>query len=170
MGVTHLLLLGLFYTIQMQIYVLFCTRLYLKLVIFSLWTKFLDLKKVIINLEPEGQGHDIIMGVTGLLHLGPFYTDRQILCTFLQTTVNDFRKRRHFVPKVKMCQNFFADSWLWDLFLRIKATLTRISFSFLSNFQILKKIRKNAMCIPFWIKVNLGSKLLSYIRSRFCRV
>ena len=28
MGVTRLLLLGLFYTIQMQIYVLFCTRLY----------------------------------------------------------------------------------------------------------------------------------------------
>ena len=30
MGVTRLLLLGLFYTIQMQIYVLFCTRLYFK--------------------------------------------------------------------------------------------------------------------------------------------
>ena len=29
MGVTRLLLLGLFYTIQMQFYVLFCTRLYL---------------------------------------------------------------------------------------------------------------------------------------------
>ena len=36
--------------------------------------KLLDLKKVLSNLEPEGQGRGIIMGVTRLLLLGPFYT------------------------------------------------------------------------------------------------
>ena len=39
MGVTRLLLLGLLYTIQMQIYVLFCTRLYLRLHINSTLTQ-----------------------------------------------------------------------------------------------------------------------------------
>ena len=33
-----------------------------------------DLKKVFSNLEPEGQGHGITMGVTRLLLLEPFYT------------------------------------------------------------------------------------------------
>ena len=36
--------------------------------------KVLDLKKVFSNLEPEGQGHGIIKGVTHLHLLGPFYT------------------------------------------------------------------------------------------------
>ena len=35
--------------------------------------KLLDLKKVLSNLEPEGQGPGILMGVTRLLLLGPFY-------------------------------------------------------------------------------------------------
>ena len=34
---------------------------------------FWDLKKVFTNLEPEGQGRGIIMGVTRLFILGPFY-------------------------------------------------------------------------------------------------
>ena len=33
-----------------------------------------DLKKVCNNLELEGRGRGIIMGVTHLLLLGPFYT------------------------------------------------------------------------------------------------
>ena len=36
--------------------------------------KLWDLKNVFSNLELEGQGHGIIMGVTHLLLLGPFYT------------------------------------------------------------------------------------------------
>ena len=36
--------------------------------------KMLDLKKVFSNLEPVGQGRGIIMGLTRLLLLGPFYT------------------------------------------------------------------------------------------------
>ena len=35
--------------------------------------KLRDLKKVSSNLEAEGQGRGIIMGVTGLLLAGPFY-------------------------------------------------------------------------------------------------
>ena len=36
--------------------------------------KLSDLKKVLSNLEPEGQGRGIIMGVTRLILLGQFYT------------------------------------------------------------------------------------------------
>ena len=36
--------------------------------------KIWDLRKVVSNLELEGQGYGIIMGVTPLLLLGPFYT------------------------------------------------------------------------------------------------
>ena len=43
------------------------------LVIFPLQTNFLNLIKVFSNLEPEGQGRGIIMGVTHLLLLGSFY-------------------------------------------------------------------------------------------------
>ena len=41
---------------------------------FSIMKKLWDLKKVYSNLEPERQGRGIIMGVTRLLLLGPFYT------------------------------------------------------------------------------------------------
>ena len=41
---------------------------------FDLRKNFLNLKKGFSNLEPEGQGPGIIMGVTRLLLLGPFYT------------------------------------------------------------------------------------------------
>ena len=35
--------------------------------------KILDLKKVLSDLELEGQGFGMIIGVTHTLHLGPFY-------------------------------------------------------------------------------------------------
>ena len=35
-------------------------------------------KKIFSNLEPEGQGCGIVMGVTGLLLQGPFYTIQTI--------------------------------------------------------------------------------------------
>ena len=47
MGVTRLLLLGLFYTIQMQIYVQFCTRLYVSTIYGKLLTYFM--KEPLIN-------------------------------------------------------------------------------------------------------------------------
>ena len=47
--------------------------------------KLWDLKKLFSNLEPEGQGRGIIMGVTRLLLLGLFYTIQtkrdQTICT-----------------------------------------------------------------------------------------
>ena len=55
---------------------------------FSIMKNFWDLKKVFTNLEPEGQGRGIIMGVTRLLLLkGHFTTYRPIFYTFLHTTV-----------------------------------------------------------------------------------
>ena len=52
---------------------------------FSIMKKLWDLKKLFSNLEPEGQGQGIIMGVTRLLLLGLFYTIQtkgdQTLCT-----------------------------------------------------------------------------------------
>ena len=50
------------------------TPIPLKLVIFPLWTKGFRFKKGFSNLEPAGKGGGIIMGVTRLLLLGPFYT------------------------------------------------------------------------------------------------
>ena len=51
--------------------------------------KVLDFKKVFSNLEPEGQGRGIIMGVTRLLLLGPFYT---IQINFMYFFAHDCRK------------------------------------------------------------------------------
>ena len=45
----------------------------LKLAIFPLWKNY-EIKKVLSNLEAEEQGRGIIMGVTHLLLLGPFYS------------------------------------------------------------------------------------------------
>ena len=46
-------------------------------------------EKVFSNLEPEGRGRGIIMGVTGLLLLGPFYTIQiQTHQTFLGGSVS----------------------------------------------------------------------------------
>ena len=51
--------------------------------------KLWDWNKVFINLEPEGQGHGIVMGVTRLLLLGPFYTiQTQTHQTFLGGVYN----------------------------------------------------------------------------------
>merc|ERR1712051_129716 len=54
---------------------------------FKLWKKVLNLKEGFSNLEPEGQGRRIIMGVTLLLLLGLFYTIKMqiyvLFCTRL---------------------------------------------------------------------------------------
>ena len=45
-------------------------------------------KKVLSNVEPEGQGCGIIMGVTGLLLLGPFnYIALYWVCNNMRNTV-----------------------------------------------------------------------------------
>ena len=41
---------------------------------FSIMKKLWELKNDLSNLEEEGEGRGIIMGVTRLLLLGPFYT------------------------------------------------------------------------------------------------
>ena len=41
---------------------------------FSIINQIFNFKKGISNLEPEGQGRGIFMGVTHLLLLGQFYT------------------------------------------------------------------------------------------------
>ena len=44
-------------------------------------------KKVLSNLEPEGQGPGIIIGVTRLVLPVPFYTIQTIFMYFLHTTL-----------------------------------------------------------------------------------
>ena len=52
--------------------------------------KLWDLKNVFSNLELEGQGRGIIMGVTGLLLLGPFYSiQTNFMYFFAHDCMND---------------------------------------------------------------------------------
>ena len=71
---------------------------------FSHYNFFLNLKKDFSNLEPEGQGCGIIMGVTRLLLLGLFYTIQMqfyvLFCTRLQN-VSFFRYLRELLTPVK---------------------------------------------------------------------
>ena len=67
--------------------------------------KVLDLKKVSSNLEPEGQGRGIIMGVTCLLLLGPFYTIQTKTDQTFWRGVYDRRPVKHKCP-------FKANRWL----------------------------------------------------------
>ena len=62
---------------------------------FSIMKKLWDLKKVFSNLEPEGQGRGIIIGVTCLLPLGPFYT---IKSNFMYFFAHDCTLLCHFYP------------------------------------------------------------------------
>ena len=63
-------------------------KISLKLVIFPSRI-FLRFKKVFTNLEPEGQGSGIIMGVTRLLLLGPFnYIQTNFLYFFAHDCMN----------------------------------------------------------------------------------
>ena len=63
--------------------------------IFNFETIILNLEKVFSNLEPEGQGDGIVMGVTRPLLLGPFYyiqTEFSILfCTRLYSRAETIR-------------------------------------------------------------------------------
>ena len=75
--------------------------------------KLRDLKKVLSNLEAEGQGRGFIMGVTRLLLLGPFYTIQMqfsiLFCTRLYATNQDWSNEigylNHFVTKGKVCES-----------------------------------------------------------------
>ena len=59
--------------------------------------KLLDLKKVFNNLELEGQGRGIIMGVTCLLLLGQFYTIQTKTNKKIQTNYNGTLSRTVFI-------------------------------------------------------------------------
>ena len=73
-------------------------------VIIPLHTNFLKLKKGFSNLEPEGQGWRIIMGVTRLLLLGLFYTIQMqiyvLFCTWL------------YVPNKSACTFIYGKAYL----------------------------------------------------------
>ena len=69
-------------------------------------------KKVFSNLELEGQGCGIIMGVTRLLLLGPFYT--------IQTNF----------------MYFFAHDCKWNLVIRSKKFSNICLFGFVSGLQV----------------------------------
>ena len=60
---------------------------------FNFETIILNLEKVFSNLEPEGQGRGIIIGVTRLLLQGPFYTIEMqfyiLFCTRLYYVVTE---------------------------------------------------------------------------------
>ena len=78
--------------------------------IFNFETIILNLEKVFSNLEPEGQGGGIIMGVTRLLLLGPFYyiqTNFSILfCTRLYVRKLMQSLKRYF-PWDEYCYRYY---------------------------------------------------------------
>ena len=85
--------------------------------------KLRDFKKGFINLELEGQGRGIIMGLTSLLLLGLFYTIQtkrdQTLCTRVCIDWNRSEK------VVKILQFF---QFLHYIFVRLKLTLSSPSY------------------------------------------
>ena len=63
--------------------------------------KLWDLKNVFSNLELEGQGRDIIMGVTRLLLLGPFYTIQANFMPYLSKIGQIKKKMQIIISKDK---------------------------------------------------------------------
>jgi hypothetical protein len=63
-----------------------------------------DLNKVFSNLEPEGQGRGIIMEVTHILLLGPFYT---IQTNFMYIFAHDRTGQIYDTSSIKAQLNFF---------------------------------------------------------------
>ena len=59
---------------------------------FSIMKKLWELKNVLSNLEEEGQGQGIIMGVTRLLLLGPFYTIQSNFMYFFAHDCSSYQK------------------------------------------------------------------------------
>ena len=87
---------------------------------FSIINKFLNLKKGFSNLEPEGGGRGIIMGVTRLLLLEPFYTiQTQKAQTFLggvyaHSFLKIFERRATFVPETAFIPDSRINrSWIY---------------------------------------------------------
>ena len=74
---------------------------------FSIMKKLWDLKNVFSNLELEEQGRGIIMGVTRLLLIGPFYTKKDqfyvLFCTRLYLNGRSSPWRKLMVPKRMPC-------------------------------------------------------------------
>ena len=72
--------------------------------------KLWDLKKVFSNLEPEGQGRGIIMGVTRLLLLGSFYTIQTNFMYFFAHDCNPFLICTTIYRNCKQTHPFFSFS------------------------------------------------------------
>ena len=76
----------------------------------------LNLEKVFSNLEPEGQGGGIVMGVTPPLLLGPFYYIQTkfsiLLCTRLY--ISDYLCTFHFIKNTKFFPRYKKLRQLWS--------------------------------------------------------
>ena len=81
-------------------------------------------KKLFGNLEPEGQGRDIIVGVTRLLLLGPFYT---IQTNFMYFFSQDCKK--NFVMSYHWLLNLTLDVEMSDKLLNVCLNLNLKAFS-----------------------------------------
>ena len=105
--------------------------------------KLSDLKKVFSNQEPEGQGCGIIMGVTRLLLLEPFYTiQTQKAQTFLGgvhilTRVNYFVHFAMKYPAYEFFNNLDDVGTMWKQgtfsFERVIMTNVYLCITFYSN-------------------------------------
>ena len=98
--------------------------------------KIWDLKNVFSNLELEEQGRGIIMGVTRLLLLGPFYS---IQTNFLYFFAHDCTCNANF------CNICFLTSWFCHMQNCWHPKKSEIQEDILSNLMILKILRKRAL-------------------------
>ena len=156
--------------------------------------KLWDLKKVFSNLEPEGQGRGIIMEVTRLLPLEPFYTiqtnfmyffahDCMIIrpagtfqlgqanvCSFLvnllksATILNNFNINHQQISLLKMPQVYSA------IFYRLMMSFNVISYVS-NNASHICCYRAKRSCFQHWVlrifRTRGGKKTFSSFSCRF---
>ena len=107
-------LFSAFYALQKQTLSLNVWKLH-EFWIFNFETIILNLEKVFSNLEPEGKGGGIIMGVTRLLLLGPFYYIQTSFSILFCTRLYTFKVSRTLLklPQILICTAYFP-SFFYD--------------------------------------------------------
>ena len=91
----------------------------LKLVIFPLWKSYeIKKKSSVTYLEPEGQGRGIIMGVTRLLLLGPFYYIH-VICQ-----PKHFHRQWYVIRNLEKIMQKIWQNWTWIEFIQWLLTLS----------------------------------------------
>ena len=129
--------------------------------------KLWDLKKGFSNLELEGQGRGIIMGVTRLLLLGPFYT--------IQTKRDQTFWQGVYVFIISLFlrldnkQMFFLKEFCRDIFWLLKSQCSENIIwviYFLKPFHIVMLSRQNKTKI-FWRRISLCKQTLLFWSSIF---